>query len=427
MPRNTPKALSKKWISPFALLLTLSLALSLPFFRKTEPDLTVMGYLNARDGLGKQTLDLIESFREEMRVHFVPTRKGKMWDVDPKLSKYIRKSSRNKKLGKVILFEDMIWSPHNSAEQMLQNIEGDPIKIAYSMWESSRLPDEWVQILNRHFDAVCVPSAFLVEVYQKSGVVLPIFELPLWRDLQPFAKQPLKQSKNTPFVFANFSACSFRKNHLLLVQAFEKAFGNRNDVRLHINSRYGEKEATSELSHYIAKQSLNNVSFTHFALSFEEYMDAFTQVDCYVSPSKGEGFSIQPREAMALGIPVIASNNTGQIDICKTGLVYSLETKIEEAALYPWDMYFGKNYTCQLDALANALIHVFENYESYLHKGEASRAWAMQFDLNSLKEKYATLIRPKQVVLGDRNTIEGDTLITNSATLCQKYQNRLTK
>jgi len=388
---------------------------------RSQPDLTVMGFINIRDGIGKQAIDLIETFQDDLNVNFVATSKSKMRFLDPRLAKLVKKSRKKQPFGKVVIFEDMLWTPSMDATAKLAEVGPDSIKIAYSMWESSRIPTEWVILLNREFDAVCVPSSFLVEVYHSSGVEIPIFVLPLGRDFASLAQRPLKQKAEDPFIFGNLSACSFRKNHFLLVRAFEQAFGNRKDVLLRINSRYGEKSAIEELTKYLGEQELENVIFTQFALDHQNYLEELQNIDCYVSPSKGEGFSIQPREAMALGIPVICTNNTGQIEICESELVSSIDTNVLEAALYPWGYYYGKNSTCTVDELANALVEMKENYDHYLQKGEEARDWALQYDFSNLKSLYKTIIQPEKIHLGDCNRIEEDCLITSSQALYDKY------
>lgn len=49
------------------------------------------------------------------------------------------------------------------------------LKIAYSMFETDKIPSGCVTILNQKFDAVIVPDIFLKTAYGNSGVVVPIF------------------------------------------------------------------------------------------------------------------------------------------------------------------------------------------------------------------------------------------------------------
>lgn len=397
----------KKVIGIFSLILLLSAAVF--FLPSKQKDLTIIGFVNQKDGIGKQSTDLMDAFEGELKMNLIHTR-GKTTKKKPEF-------------GKVILFEEMLWWPKQEKyKKILSSNRDTSIRIAYSVWESTQIPQEWVMILNEHFDAVCVPSKFLVTAYQNSGVKIPIFELPLGLNLSKFLKEPLKSQKNTPFVFGNLSACSERKNQVQLIKAFAKAFGNNPNVQLRINCRYGEREVSNAITREIVAQNLNNVIFTQFALSEKEYIDLFKTLDCYVSPSKGEGFSIQPREAMALGIPVIATNNTGQEPICASGLIKSIKTPLKEIAIFPWGDSYGHNFNCEVDELANALIEVYENYDVHLAQSNQAREWASSYQYENLKSQYKTLIRPKKVHLGKEDALIGEELVTTSKDLYEKYQ-----
>ena len=62
------------------------------------------------------------------------------------------------------------------------------------MLESTRIPDEWVNILNKKFDLVIVPDEFYESVYYSSGVKIPIFVLAHGIHLEDFLAQPPKNN-----------------------------------------------------------------------------------------------------------------------------------------------------------------------------------------------------------------------------------------
>lgn len=386
-----------------------------------RPDITVVGYVNMVDGLGRQGPELIDAFRKELKVDFRHTRKIKGAKPPKRLQKYIEKESP--KWGKVLIFEDILWGPWDGGViNKIRHCPKDTIKIAYSMYEATKIPDEWVAILNGKFDAVIVPSKFLIKVYQDCGVHIPIFHVPLGLDLKRYLSVPLKKAAGKKFVFGNLSAGSDRKNHTMLVRAFAKAFGDDPTVELRINARYAEKEVRNELTKVITLLDLDNITFIQRPLNKDEYLRKFREIDCYVSPSKGEGFSIQPREAMALGIPVIATNNTGQTDVCDSGLVEAVNSPLKKPALNPWGDYYGYNFDCHIEQLAHAMKRVKENYDQYLAKSEECRNWSSQFQYKNLKELYRSIISPKAVVLGNQNRVTEDYIVTNSRRLLKKYK-----
>ena len=131
------------------------------------------------------------------------------------------------------------------------------IRIAYSMYESSLIPPEWVKTLNHYFDAVAVPDKFLKNVYKNSGVTIPVFELPLGLNLNDFLEKPLKSQRKTPFVFGNLSSAVHRKNQLKLLQSFYLAFGNSSDVKLRLNGRYCNSEYKQEIQQEYSETGFN--------------------------------------------------------------------------------------------------------------------------------------------------------------------------
>ncbi len=391
-----------------------------------RPYLTVIGYVNLSEGLGRQSVELINAFKDDLSIRFITTRKNKFNDVSKQIEDLVNKKCA--KLGKVIVFEDLIWQPGidnytKLVEKLPRGIKKpkDQICIAYSMFESTEIPKMWSDLLNNYFDAVAVPDKFLIDVYINSGVKIPIFELPLGLELDSFLSEPLKTQPNNPFVFANFGAYSDRKNHIMLVKAFAKAFRDNPQVLLKINSRYGEKEIRNALTKEITELKLHNVEFTQFSRNKKEYLEQFKAIDCYVSLSKGEGFSIQPREAMALGIPVIATNNTAQSTLCASGLIKAVVSNKLEPALYPAGDYYGYSYNCSEEEVVNSLHEAYENYDLLLQNGHAARKWAAKYQYKNLKSLYRTLIKPKKVILGNENKITSDYLVTNSQDLYNKY------
>ena len=411
--------------SPFVLLIiAVGVAVGIFAFGKTPKkklDLSVVGYINMRDGLGRQGPELLLAFKDDMNTNFHVTRKIKGAKRPKGFKKYIAED--HKDWGKVVIFEDLLWEPFgNIPSDRMRHCPSKSIKIAYSMYESTRIPQEWVDILNKQFDAVVVPSEFLIEAYQVSGVKIPIYVIPLALDFATFFEQPLKEDSNETFVFGNFSAGTDRKNHVNLIRAFHQAFGHDPSVKLVMNARYCEKEVRNAITKELAKVDARNIKFTQSPLSKEDYLTKYGEIDCYVSPSKGEGFSIQPREAMALGIPVIATDNTGQEDICRTGLISVVQTPIPELALNPWGDYYGNNFNCNVDDLAQAMVEMRDSHENYLSNSKQARQWARGFLFEELKEYYRSFIKPKKVVLGMENKITTDYIMTNSLELFFKYK-----
>jgi glycosyltransferase involved in cell wall biosynthesis len=417
----------KKWVAIAAVCLSIgaSVFVFIKLNNTRQPYLTVMGRVVMADGIGRICAEVINALKDDVSINFISTA-GKINKEDvPRNVKRLLLRDKNQTLGKVVLFQDTLWVPgQENFKKIALPKEPNQVRIAYSMLESTRIPSEWAMILNSYFDAVAVPDPFLVEAFQKSGVKLPIFVVPLGLEMKDFLEQPLKKERGKPMVFANLGTCISRKNHIMLVRAFAEAFGNDPDVVLKINCRYSNQDVRQRLIDEIKKLNLENVVFTELTLSRYAYLNFFKEVDCYVSLSKGEGFSIQPREAMALGIPTIVTDNTAQHTICSSNLVKTVSSKNMEISHYDTmgGRVYGHVFDCDVDEVADALLDVYYNYDKHLKSGPQARDWVRQYEYENLKDLYIGLVKPKKVVLGNENTVTEDCLTTTSQELFEKYQ-----
>ncbi len=390
-----------------------------------KPDLTVIGFVEMWDGLGRQSAEIIEALTKDCSIRFWPTRKSHT-DKLPKAVRTVIKK-RRAQLGKVVIYEDIFYpSSHNYFSRKFTPKTNGSVKIAYTMFESTKIPDYWVENLNTFFDAAVVPDPFYVKVYKDSGVKIPIFSIPLGLNLANFLNTPLKKSASSPFVFGCFSTCLLRKNHVDLVRAFHLAFEGNEEVKLVINCKSYQDDAYTKLQEEITKLQAKNIEVTTNCYNKHEYLNQFKNIDCYVNLSKSEGFSIQPREAMALGLPVIVSDNTAQTTICKSGLVESVSCPTTEPAYYEhFEDVYGVRFNIDVNDAATKMKEVYANYPKQIELAERRRLWAAKYDYSFLKRYYKTLVRPSKIFLSSENKIEGSLIYTNSPSLKEKYDNIL--
>ena len=383
-------------------------------------DLTIVGYVLFADGIGRTSVVLAEGLSDSLKINFINTRPPIFTDVPENLKKIM--NSKDDGYGKVCLFFDVLWyQGFEPTEYMPQS----PIKIAISMIESTKIPIRWVNILNNKFDAVCVPDRFYLKVYKDSGVNIPIFLLPCAIRLDDFLKEQLKIPTSI-FTFGSSGSFLPHKNHDLLIRAFFDEFGYDPNVRLLLHGRGGLKEYSSYLDIILKKKNASNIHILKKELSFLNYIEFMKSLDCYVLLSKGEGFSITPREALALGIPSIISNNTAHETLCESSFFCTVNSFILERPIH-YESLFGEDkcgyqFNCEIKDVRNALREVYENYQKYKELALRGRKWVSGDDFYYIKQKYISLIKPKKIILGKENSLRDDCLITNSISLYSKYK-----
>lgn len=381
-------------------------------------DLTVVGPMLFADGLGRLSISVIDNLKDDLSISFIPTSHMDFTDVPMSICQNLKIFS--KRISSVSILFDSLWTKWSNNATKVPN---STIKLAYSMVESTAIPTQWVKLLNNLFDAVIVPDKFLVDVYVNSGVKLPIFVLPCGLYLEDFLNKPIKNKKNKPFAFgmsAGFFSNS--KNHELLIDAFAQEFFRDKNVKLRVHGRFGDNLLQKRIYNKIKSLKSNNIEFISKRFTRSQYVEFMSSLDCYVLLSKGEGFSITPREALALGIPCIISDNTAHNTICETGFVKAVKADIKEPAYYfGFGGNCGDNFNTTIDEARKAMREVYENYDIYLSKASQGREWVKQYFYKNLKDKYLALIKPLKVILSDYNAIEDNCIITNSKRLYEKY------
>jgi len=330
--------------------------------------LYIFGFINSRDGVGQIASNIIDTLSPECNINFIESRFVSKWDISNKVMNVINnmesleRSFNNVYIDSsdVFLYTDLLWTVY---WDKLKKINNYGIKLIYSMTEYTKLANDWVEKINDYFDAVIVPDDFLIDVYKNSGVKKPIFSLPLPIELEELTEKNIEKSENKPFVFGCSAMFVKRKNYKLLIDAFAQEFGNNPNVLLDLHGRFGDYKSVED---QVRDLNLKNVKIKCESISRQEYINLMSSFDCYVFIPKGEGFSITPREAIALGIPVILSNNTTHKTICNSGIVYPVKSEIlEDAYCDSTKESIGHDFNCSINDVRKALRKVYSNYTHY--------------------------------------------------------------
>lgn len=378
-------------------------------------DVTVVGYLRFSNGLGRNAIAALDYLQDSLKMNYKKTRPSSfsLTDCPSNVIQLLQKNNPSAPSNVAILYDVL---------DILQEskMPDSKIKLAYTMLEATAIFPQWVDYINKGFDAVVVPDPFLEEVYRSSGVKKPIFVLAHPVYLDAFLAKPPKMLPNRPFVFGISCVLSHNKNHMRIVDAFISEFGNSPDVLLKIQCPINNT-AAKELKRKLRLWGIRNITLNTSELPWNQYIEFMSSIDCYCLVSKGEGFSVTPREALALGIPCILSNNTAHQTICKEGLVYAIPSTILEPHINN-KRVCGHNFNCKLEDVKTAMRTVYQNYDQYLAKAHLGREWVKQYRGENLKKKYVNLFKPSTVILGDKDEVTDDYLMTKDPSLYAKYK-----
>lgn len=405
----------------------------------SSPQINLIGFIRDIRSISRHTTSFIDCLHDEFPITLVQTQKCSDIGLDDVQQKIIQESfdirdyeSTTKAINHglcldgVTIYTASQWGSagkQRAWQNYLKIPNRSSIRYAYHVIESTAIPNETVVLFNTYFDAVIIPDPWAVDVYKKMGVIIPVFSLPLVLDLESLLKQDVKKwDKKQTFIFGFSGVDAPRKNHKLLIEAFAKEFGNNPEVCLYLHCRFNNVVGLNRIRQLIKKSGARNITLIQKAFTRNEYEAFISSLSCYVILSKGEGFSITPREALAAGVPCIVSNNTAQKTLCDSDFVEAVPSEIKELAYNEeYKKKMGAMFNCTVSDTRKALRDLYQNYDHHWQSAQRGREWVKQYLVNNLKKKYHNLVQPKKVILGDENKVTDEYLMTSSKKFFNKF------
>ncbi|HTO87879.1 MAG TPA: glycosyltransferase [Thermoanaerobaculia bacterium] len=249
-------------------------------------------------------------------------------------------------------------------------------KVGFTMLEVNGFPKDWVRQANQ-MDEVWVPTEFNRQGFLESGLKRPIHRIPLGVDPDYF--HPGLQGYPSPageFVFLSNFEWGERKEPWLLLAAFNDVFRASEPVRLlcKIINKDPSVRVLEEIGNLGLKESGGRVSFI-FNREFPYYQlgSFYRSADCYVSAGRGEGWDMPLIEAMACGLPTIATDWGAHTEFVHEGISYPLRVRGTIPAVAKCPYYEGFSWADpDPEHLRHLLRHVYENREEAKGKGAAA-------------------------------------------------------
>lgn len=200
-------------------------------------------------------------------------------------------------------------------------------------WELSKFPEEWASNFALYRE-IWTGSTFCQESLSQ------ISPVPVLRMTFPFfieentleADRPRFNLPQDSFIFLfqfDFLSIFERKNPLAVLEAFERAFGDKKDVVLvlkSINSIYDPKN----MARLKRSVRVGNVRFLDEYLSRGDFFKLMAACDCYVSLHRSEGIGQGMVCAMHMGKPVIATAYSGNLDFMNPENSFFVRYKLTE-------------------------------------------------------------------------------------------------
>ena len=270
---------------------------------------------------------------------------------------------------------------HITADLYLKHLEQYKYHIGHLFWETDKLHPLWVWSANR-LDEIWTGSEWNKEVFQKSGVKIPIYVFPQPVETNPPEVKPFILPNHKGLLFYSIFQWIERKNPKALLESYWREFEGHDDVSLllktyHLNFTPADKALIyKDIAHWKEQLKLKAYPRVYIYDGLLEESDMWrlhATGEVFVSAHRGEGFGRPQAEAMAMAHPVI-STDLGGIHTFIASDKYALPVKytmtpvfnMNEMAFYSDDMNWAE---VDIDDLRSKLGWVYNNRDKAKETG----------------------------------------------------------
>ncbi len=268
-------------------------------------------------------------------------------------------------------------------------------RIGFTMLEADRLPADWVGQANQ-MDEVWTPSAWGAAVFAASGVARPIHAVPLGFDPAIFRPGPRRARMADRTVFLSVFEWGLRKGYDALLRAYRAAFRPDDAVLLVLKIDHrAPGSPIPELRALLPDPSPPVALLYNQPLRAERRAELYRSADCFVLPTRGEGWGMPILEAMACGTPAIATGWGAHMSFLSARCGYVLPYRLTAADAGQRYLRGAQWAEPDVEALTELLRHVAASPEEREQQGaraaQAAQAWTWARALDQVEARLAAL------------------------------------
>jgi len=251
-------------------------------------------------------------------------------------------------------------------------------KILWVVFESDRLPQLWLEQIRAH-DQVWTPSDWCRDVLLAHGLdakKLRVVEEGV--DQRVFQPEPISHAG---FVFLSVGKYEARKSIEETIEAFVAEFPASRDpsVKLWLKADYPDQPARAALLRECVAPD-PRIRIISDRLADPDMARLYNSADAFVFPSKAEGFGLPCIEAIACGLPMIATDYSGQSTILKNiqGLFAPVDYRLAPIDDIDYRTFYGRDYDGEdfgqwaqpsIQSLRHAMRTIYQEHAAWRERG----------------------------------------------------------
>lgn len=230
--------------------------------------------------------------------------------------------------------------------------------IISTMWESGTLPEAFRETLHE-FAQVIVPSKQNLELFSRYHP--NVVQVPLGVDSSEWQFRP-RMMPDRRFIFL-IGGSGARKGPDLAYRAFKTLWPTEGS--------WGSGPVPTLIFKSPRPVDYWGPRIEHIGghISDEAERDLYAMAHCYLQPSRGEGWGLQPLQAIAQGVPTILTDAHGQAEFAHLG--YGISATRSKADYFIYGDA-GEWWEPSLDELCQRMEYVYNNYQEACEEAESS-------------------------------------------------------
>jgi len=293
------------------------------------------------------------------------------------------------------------WLPLKNIPKFFHNV-------IYTMMETRGVNQDFVNTCNEFYDSCWVPTSYYANVFEESGIKIPINTIPIGIDeiysplnikdnlklkYKVYYKNGLFPSDPFGYKFLSVFRWSYRKGFDVLIKSFLREFSSKDNVCLVISSKHAsgimDKRFTdameNDILRLVEEHSLGNsapIYWTKDNISYEDMPTLYSMSDCFCLASRGEGQALPPLEATRMGLPCIIPYHTGFTDYVSEKTCYQIDVDewVVCNSIPEWNGWITRSFDNQefpkfgektVEQVSALMRHVMNNPEEAKKKNKA--------------------------------------------------------